>query len=796
MGLFRQHNQVPYTGAQVPQYTGLQLQTSAASLPLSVVYGMVKIPPNVVFYDGFNSNAIIVIGNNGIPYVVGYNYDADLLFSLCEGQITGINRIFVNTTIYVYNGSSPSAVLGYATYPGLVLHTGALGQAVDSGWNSVYPSKTLGYSGIAYIAAANFALSSSAQMADLAFEVMGKFYGTGPNGYDADPAQVIEDYLTNTQYGARYPSANIDLTTLLGADGDSSVQTYCKAMDLQFSPVVNQLETGVSVLTRWLQIINTAAVRSGGKLKFIPYGDKNVSGNGVTWHAPVDPVYDITDDHLVQSGEEDPIKISRIDPYTLPVMQRIEVLSRGPITTAPSSPTNQNQYQAVPVEARDQAALQQTGARQAPLQTMHEICETSVGAVVAQTMLQRGLYVRKLYHFTLDWLYILLDPMDVITLTDPTLNLYQEHVRITEIVENNDGNLDVTAENVSIGISTPGPNNATDPQGSSVNPTVSPAYVDAVFIYRPPSGVYGTRFWFGASGGNFGVIDPYWGSANVWASIDGGTSYTQVATVISRLRYGWLTAALADATGFDTTNTLSLRLAAGVGTFANQSDANAQNLVDNVLLIDSELVSFATQSLVSANNYNCKRIQRGGSTTTHAAHSSGALFNDTDDIISISSPAWLFSASTVKFKFQSANIFGEGLQGLGDCRVFTFTNTSATGGYSFRSETEKIEITGSVSSITTTVDIPAGAYFMGVWIRNLTTIIGPTAILVDTELTPAGGPGTRTGALGSAGISYEDEFHYTRAEQQFTSASKIVLTSSGGFFTSGEFEVTVEYAVM
>src|SRR5208337_5605970 len=99
---------------------------------------------------------------------------------------------------------------------------------------------------------------------------------------DADPAQVIYDFLTNAQYGAGFDPASIDATTLFGSGGDGSLQTYCRAMGFAFSPVLVSQEQGSSILTRWLQLLSCAAVWSGGLLKFIPYGDTAISQGSQT----------------------------------------------------------------------------------------------------------------------------------------------------------------------------------------------------------------------------------------------------------------------------------------------------------------------------------------------------------------------------------------------------------------------------------------------------------------------------------------------------------------------------------
>ena len=121
--------------------------------------------------------------------------------------------------------------------------------------------------------APSYSLGAAATISNHNFEIMGVLAGTGVNGVDADPALVINDFLTNPQYGVGFDPASIDATTLFGAGGDASLQTYCRAMGFAFSPALTGQEQGSSILSRWLQILSCAAVWSGGELKFIPYGD-------------------------------------------------------------------------------------------------------------------------------------------------------------------------------------------------------------------------------------------------------------------------------------------------------------------------------------------------------------------------------------------------------------------------------------------------------------------------------------------------------------------------------------------
>ena len=440
MGFLRGQRQSQQSSAVLPKYTGLQLQTAISSLPVPLCYGLNKLASNIVYYNNFRAipefsaqqksgkGGILGHGGGGGITIVGWYYIADLQLALCEGPISGIGQVWQGQSTYLFASDSPnpnSFSLPVSNL-GLSLFEGASDQAA---WPGVAGTPwELNYSSTAYLAATGFYLGESASLGTLNFEIAGFFYGTGANGVDADPALVIADFLTHDGHGVGLASGDLD--GLFGATGDSSIQTYCKALGLCFSPLVQQYETGSSILDRWLQAINVAAVKSGAKLKFIPYGDLNISGNGVTWVASVDPVYALSDDDFMFSEGEQPITVSRVDPATLATVRRVEVLNRAGVNAEAAlvvhqvsellaalqsasssgrsasgfelpSPQGQPQYQATPVEARDQAAIQTSGLRVADTVTLHEICDLNVGATLVQIMLQRGLYIRATFKFRL-----------------------------------------------------------------------------------------------------------------------------------------------------------------------------------------------------------------------------------------------------------------------------------------------------------------------------------------------------------------------------------------------------------
>jgi hypothetical protein len=326
------------------------------------------------------------------------------------------------------------------------------------------------------------------------------------------------------------------------------------------------------------------------------------------------------------------------------------------------------------VEARDQSQIELYGVRVGTTIQAHEICdEINVGPIVAQTILQRQLYVRAHYAFKLSWEYCLLDPMDIVTINDANLGLSACPVRIVALEEDEKGLIAVTAEELTAGVSTPVLYSVASTTGSVVNRGVAAAPVNAPLIFEPPAALTGggAQIWVGASGGANGVADPNWGGANVWLSLD-DVSYSQIATIAQPLRQGQLTATLPAASGWDTTDALNVGLAESGATLSGATAAAAQQGATRSL-VDSEILAYESATLTSANAYALTDLQRGLYGTAGAAHAVGAPFARLDQaVVAYDLPA-NFIGQTLFFKFQSFNLFGAGVQDLSTCEAYPFT---------------------------------------------------------------------------------------------------------------------------
>src|SRR3984885_6092645 len=262
-----------------PDYTALQVQTSTSTLPIPIVWGQNKLAPNLIWYANFKAvpgGSGKGVGGKGGAFGAGaaasadYTYTADLIMALCEGPLTplgeigtGIGLIWKDLSVYV------QLELGLGSFPG------STPQEVWPYLAATYPYNALAYQGTAYLWGGGYNLGDSAAIGNHNAEVYGPLAATGVNGIDADPARVNQDFLTNAQYGCGFNPASIDSGSLF--TNPNSFQAYCRSMGYAFSPALVSQEQASSTLTRWLQIFSTAAVWSGGLLKFIPYADTAIS---------------------------------------------------------------------------------------------------------------------------------------------------------------------------------------------------------------------------------------------------------------------------------------------------------------------------------------------------------------------------------------------------------------------------------------------------------------------------------------------------------------------------------------
>lgn len=641
---------------QKPQFTGLQAQTSTSSVPVTLLYGQNRIAPNIIWQGDFRANKQRQRSGKGGPRTTTYTYSGSFQLALCWGEIQDVIRVWKDQST-----ETSYAALGFS------LFVGTNPQAPWGYLTTNHPSEALGYPGVAHLSVANYDLGQSNGLAQHSFEVQGLLYGTGFNGVDADPALMIDDFLTNSAHGVGFDTAVIDSSSFFsGPDasttGDSAFQTYCTAMGFALSPALTTQMKAGEIVNRWAMLCNTAIVWTGYSLRFHPYGAEPVTGNGVTY-LPDFPVRYMLDyrDFICDTGE-DPIKFNRVDPADASNSMSMVIANR------------ENEYNDLPVPWRDQGLVDQFGRRQEDSLEAKEVCDPDMAAIMVAYIGQRKAYIRNTFEFKLPPAYSRLEPMDVVGCFDPRFGTF--YALITDITEDDNGEMSIVAEEFIASVSSQ-TDNVTQPVANvPINTAADPGPVNPPVIFEPPSQLSPTpQVWVGVSGGDGTNFNPNWGGAFVWISTD-DISYDQIGNVDTAARQGVLTSTLANFTGTnpDGTNTLQVSLAMSNGELESVSATNAEAGA-TASRVGNEILSYQNVNLTGPAAYDLTSLWRGQYGSPRSSHASGTSFLRLDDAIFKFDLPQEYIGQTIYLKFQSYNQFGGGLQDLAACTAYTYTPT-------------------------------------------------------------------------------------------------------------------------
>lgn len=691
--------QINYTLHGVPaSYTG--------TITSSGTYGAAVIPG--VSGSGFVGGAVNVITGSPLTKVSG---------SPASGQYAESGGV------YTFNSAQSSHVV-------LISYAPNNGQ-----------SQALGYSGISYVAAANFALGNNPSLPNFNYEVQGLFSGNFPQqvqgeqytlpgsgvltitvrfyqyfesdagvtdqngniytkvsgspgtnqytvsggvytfgggnagqivnisynasiGPDTDPSTVIDDLLTNAHYGVGFPSARL---------GNLSVyQAYCLATGLVISPCYDTQQQASSMLDDITTVTNSAFVWSSGLLTIVPYGDQSITANGYTYTAPSAPLYNLTDNDFLPNTNntassaavmnQDPVLLTRTRPSDAYNSITLEFLDRG------------NNYSPAIVQAKNQASIDLYGLRQDASRSYHMLCNGNAARISVQLQLQRQ-EIRNIYQFTLDQRYVLLDPMDIVTLTDSNLGLNQQWVRIREITENDDGSLSFVAEEYLQGTGTAPLYSFQQAQGFNADYNASPGNTNVPVVFEPTAELAeALAVWVAASGGAM------WGGCQVWISTDNET-YQQVGKITGGTRQGYVDAALPAVTvntsglTIDQVNAASVDVSLSGGQLLNASQADANNLATLCYAGSGnnyELFAYQTSQLVSGSEYDLSYLVRGAYDSPILSHAASEQFARIDSSIFEYTYTQDKIGTLLYIKLPAFNIYGGGQQSTADVEPFTF----------------------------------------------------------------------------------------------------------------------------
>lgn len=659
-------------------YSGLQVSSSQMDMPLTLFWGQRRMGTDALWYNGFKKHAVSAKGKGGgAKGGQQYTYSADCILALGEGVIDSI--------VNVWSQGSTTTTTSLAA----LNMTFFQGTAVQSPWSYVvtkFPTQARAYALTSYLGAPQLDLGSSATVPDYGFECVRSnsfAYTHTSDGWenptthvvtsaiDCLMSDIIPDMLTNPQYGMNWVSGDIGDTTQYGL--------YQRAQGLFFSPLLKTQEKATSVIDRWAQLSNAWIYWSGTQLQFVPLGDSEVTGNGVTYTPDNDAAYNLVlSDFLDQSS---PVKVSRVDPadcYNRTVLQ-ITDRTLGYISN--------------PLEYKDQTLIDQFGLRDDSSTQADEVCDPAVGTIIVQLLGKRAAYLRNSYAFKTSYRFVRCLPGTVLTLTEPNIGLDRLRVRVRTVEEDENGVLSFLCEEFPGTIGTYTTANQTTGFNLPTTPdqNVLPGSVNTPAIVEPNSAFTGGKAILLVSA-SWGVNG---GRAQVNISFD-GTDYQEIGWINSPAVQGLLTAGLASHADPDTVNTLAVDCTESLSTPqpVTHADADALRTLSMVaaqpvlssgsyvMPTNGELLAFGDVATTGTYSANLTYLRRGQYGTSPTAHIAGDQFTVVDVLGSsgtslsyelppqyIGQPVWI--------KLCLENAFGNNLQDLSSALAYKYTPTGS-----------------------------------------------------------------------------------------------------------------------
>ncbi len=702
----------------VPEFTGLQVNTSVQVVPIPILYGTPRVHVNLIYYNGFNTQSVKASGGKGISGggkggTGQINYFATLILALGEGPLGSPIAIYQDQQVWLPSNYPSNGAYFYN------------GTATQTPWpyvESLWPQDARSYKDTAYYAFSNAQLDSSATVPQINIVVQGLYQGTSPlynssiyvstgqydqNGNpisyigniefgdaDADPGQVILDFLTNSTYGAGFPEYWIDTSTLISSAlafvpgvGDRAVSTYCQAVGLAWSLAITNAESANSILSRLCKNLVVAPVWNGALLRFIPYWDaytganpgydsSNPLGIGKKYFNPfVVPCVAITLDQIVKTKtkDEDPITYNRKDPMQVYNTVRLDFRDRT------------NFFNDNVAEAKDEAHIQLIGPRVDNIGRAEEFTLGVYAQTSATLQLRRNIAIMREFTWKMSALWGWLDPMDIVSIPDPADYSNTLIVRIISVEEGADEEVTIQAEEFPIGAQSP--TNLGQPPTSPPNQGVTnvpPSQVAPPIIFCPTSemiagqGYSGPLIIAGCTAIRNNTFDTNWGGAFIWASLD-KVNYSLLGNITEAAVIGGTLNNLVGYTGVnpDPTDVIVVNLAESNSHIGSVSPIAAAADYSLCILQDAsgfELLAYTTATLTAPNTYTLGGLYRGLYGTTSRFFGAGSRFmavGINDNFFSYSLPS-AYIGKNIYIKFQSYNVFNSATTDLSEADTYEF----------------------------------------------------------------------------------------------------------------------------
>jgi hypothetical protein len=501
-------------------------------------------------------------------------------------------------------------------------------------------------------------------------------------------------------WNANPPQYPVSLGNILEPTTLANARLGARAGGLWGSININSAKKAQDILKDLYASMNAAPVYSGFQLKSIAWSEVSAAANGAIFVAPtasgpigsIGPADFVGDEKTVAGGVE---RKAELDAPPILSMQHYD---------------RANNYNQTLTSEPDPAGVSLFGVRKASPQKRDEIQSPLIARMLLGILSRRQVYNRNTFKYKVNATHALKEPMDLVLLSDPEINLLNVPVRITSCVQDKNNNIDMEFELFFYGVNAPGGLPGVSPIAVTGNTPYRPAYgadpgsVNTPIIFESVPMLDGANnqeeLWIVLSSPSAD-----YGGAQVYISTDGGVSY--------QTDQAWITQGSA-ITGYtvgdwpahvdpDKVNNLEVDLTESNGELATYSSAEEDSfgyvfwVAGGNSTIPYELGCYGLATLTAPSKYTLQatgtgyELRRGvfaapaaGAGVDHPNNSRFAFLgsptqSNAPGIVRIPvQPSWV--GTTLYFKFPAFNNLNSNVQSLDDCTPYTFAPTGSVGG--------------------------------------------------------------------------------------------------------------------
>lgn len=373
---------------------------------------------------------VLITDNTCLWHYIPPGWHVSMAVAFCEGQIFGGHAGYIDAGILLdYGAINNNYINLFLGTPTGIGARSALFPTPDTVQRDDYANVA--------VLLVNAGTGADNKIENIALELLS---GTGVDDThpDENPADIAIDLLTHGRRGAGWSSSRVDTTGTLAIGVASSYRNYCTANGLLLSWVLDTQTTAMDLLGQLLLATNSDVVWSGGKLKFFPRGDQAITANGATYTPVTTPAYNLTSDDIIGV-----VEVERRSPQSAFNSYPVEYVDRAA------------GYVRLTVDDKDLANIDQRGLVRAPTVALPQVIAPASAIMLSRIYTQRSIKVMNTYRFRLPYRFLLLDPCDIVTLSDSITGLSAVPVRITAIEEDQggEGSFLIEAEDYPVAVS-------------------------------------------------------------------------------------------------------------------------------------------------------------------------------------------------------------------------------------------------------------------------------------------------------------------------------------------------------